>query len=88
MPMCIPEECSRGLSCCSPLASLEDEGGGFICMGKNDGSDVKEDRKQDIYTFCWKNDQIDERSHWDKRDLIDTMSVIAQGLSVIENNIV
>lgn len=28
---------------------------------------------------------IDERGHWDKRDLLDTMSVIAQALSTDEN---
>lgn len=32
-----------------------------------------------------KNDAVDERSVWDKRDLLDTVSVIMQVLSTDEN---
>lgn len=39
----------------------------------------------DRFTLCWKNSAVDERGHWDKRDLLDTMSVIAQALSTDEN---
>lgn len=40
----------------------------------------------DRFTLCWKNGVVDERGHWDKRDLLDdTMSVIAQALSTDEN---
>ena len=86
--MVLPESCLRCLSTCKPLASLEDVEGGFICVGRNDGSEVKDDRKQDIYTYCWLNDQIDERTFMDRRDIVDSMSVMAQALSVIENGVV
>lgn len=58
----------------------------FVCVGLN----RKEDRSvpQDRFTLCWKNSAIDERGHWDKRDLLDTMSVISQALSTDENILV
>ena len=60
----------------------------FICVGKNDGSEVREDiPSDDPYTLCWHNSMIDERSFYDKRDLTDTASVILQALSAIENQI-
>ena len=71
----------------TPLANLTADGSmppaSFICVGANHPASrtVKADR----FTLCWKNAAIDERSHWDKRDLLDTMSVIAQALSTDEN---
>lgn len=54
-----------------------------MCIGFNRPQDraVPGDR----FTLCWKNKAVDERGHWDKRDLMDTMSVIAQALSTDEN---
>lgn len=83
MPLYLPERCLRNREDCNPLSQIEDEEGGFICCGLNDGS--KRVEKQDKFTVCWKNNVIDEETHWDKRDIIDHISVLAQGLSVNEN---
>lgn len=94
MPLCVPDKCHRCLTTCKPLASIESETNpetgmpySFICVGMNDGSEVKEGDKQNKYTVCWHNSQVDDRSFWDKRDLTDTMSVFGQALSAIENGI-
>lgn len=77
--------CLRCRTDCTPVANLSADGEGtsFVCVGFN----RKEDRvvMQDRFTLCWKNNAVDERGHWDKRDLLDTMSVIAQALSTDEN---
>lgn len=77
--------CLRCRTDCVPLSNLssDDEAQSFVCVGLN----RPEDRTvpQDRFTLCWKNNVIDERGHWDKRDLLDTMSVIAQALSTDEN---
>lgn len=77
--------CFRCKDNCTPAANIsaDQEGTSFICVGFN----RPEDRslKQDRFTFCWKNSAIDDLSHWDKRDLLDTMSVISQALSIDEN---
>jgi hypothetical protein len=77
--------CLRCRTDCVPLANLssDSEQKTFVCVGLN----RKEDRviPQDRFTLCWKNTAVDERGHWDKRDLLDTMSVIAQALSTDEN---
>lgn len=77
--------CPRCLSTCTPAANVvsDEEGKSFVCVGFN----RKKDRTipQDRFTLCWKNEAVDEMGHWDKRDLLDTMSVIAQALSVDEN---
>ena len=91
MAIHLPEKCLRLRCDCSPLAQLAadeptDQDGeplDFICVGKNDGSDRT--MPQDEYTLCWKSKHIDDRTHWDKRDLTDTASVIVQALSVIGN---
>ena len=82
--------CFRCRTDCVPAANLaSDEPAlgetpkSFVCVGFN----RKEDRsvQADRFTLCWKNSAVDERGHWDKRDLLDTMSVIAQALSTDEN---
>ena len=82
--------CFRCRHDCTPVANLSaDEPGpdgsvaSFVCVGFN----LQKDRAlpQDRFTLCWKNKAVDERGHWDKRDLLDTMSVIAQALSTDEN---
>jgi hypothetical protein len=78
-------KCFRCREDCTPLSNLssDEELKSFVCVGYN----RKEDRevKQDRFTLCWKNDVVDERGHWDRRDLLDTQSVIAQALSIDEN---
>jgi len=77
--------CLRCLKDCVPLANLssDTEAKSFVCVGLNkvESRTVPQDR----FTLCWKNSLVDERGHWDKRDLLDTMSVIAQALSTDEN---
>jgi len=79
------EQCLRCRDDCVPLANLSSDEGdsSFVCVGYN----KKENRevKQDRFTLCWKNSATDELGHWDKRDLIDTVSVITQALSIDEN---
>lgn len=77
--------CMRCRTDCTPLANLsaDEAGGSFVCVGYNRPEDrtVPGDR----FTLCWKNDAVDERGHWDRRDLLDTLSVIGQALSTDEN---
>lgn len=77
--------CLRCRTDCVPLANLaaDEESGSFVCVGYNRLADRRV--PADRFTLCWKNDVVDERGHWDKRDLLDTMSVIAQALSTDEN---
>lgn len=81
------EKCYRCRNDCIALSNLSADGqdppASFICVGLN----RVEDRVHlpDRFTLCWKNKAVDERGHWDKRDLLDTMSVIAQALSTDEN---
>lgn len=84
-------QCFRCRADCVPLSNLSADQptpdgsapASFVCVGLN----RKEDRTvpADRFTLCWKNGAVDERGHWDKRDLLDTMSVIAQALSTDEN---
>ncbi len=77
--------CLRCRTDCKPIANLvsSQEPKSFICVGYNDRSTRQVE--QDRFSLCWVNDQIDEHGHWDRRDLIDTMSVISQALSIDEN---
>lgn len=82
----LPEKCPRNLSpdVCRPLSQiLADDKSSFICCGHShrDFRKIKDDR----FRLCWKNDEIDEMSDWDERDIKDTMSVMAQALSVDAN---
>lgn len=68
-------KCLRCLKSCDPYGQIQsDNGNSFICVGANDGYDRVVE--QDEYTLCWKNKYVDERSHWDKRDLTDTAAVL------------
>jgi hypothetical protein len=77
--------CLRCRADCTPLANLtaDDIAGSFVCVGYNrpETRAVPGDR----FTLCWKNAVVDERGHWDRRDLLDTLSVMAQALSIDEN---
>lgn len=77
--------CLRCRTDCVPLANLssDTEQKSFVCVGLNKPHNRV--IPQDRFSLCWKNKAVDEFSHWDKRDLIDTMSVIAQALSTDEN---
>lgn len=75
--------CPRGRDECESLSQIiADEHSSFVCCGE-----VKEHARsipQDRYRLCWKNPVVDEMGEYDKRDLIDQMSVIAQAISIIE----
>lgn len=58
-------------------------GESFICVGYNHPKDRSV--PQDRFCHCWKNDSVDEHSHWDRRDITDTMSVMATALSIDAN---
>ena len=79
------ETCPRGRNDCVPLNNVvsDEEPLSFVCVGYNDGSSRQVE--QDRFTHCWKNAAIDERGHWDRRDLIDTAAVMMTALSVDEN---
>lgn len=86
----VPHQCPRLLETCQPLAyncSTEDalHGGpkSFFCCGLNDGSD--REVEQDRFTVCFKNEAIDERGHWDRRDIISQVSILSQALCIDEN---
>lgn len=78
--------CPRGMTTCVPLQNIlstEDGPKSFICCGYND----PETRKviADRFTLCWKNDAVDERGHWDRRDMLDTIAMMTTALSIDEN---
>jgi len=80
----LPKKCLRNLDDCQPISQIcADDNSSFVCCGLNDGSTRK--FKLDKFRLCWKNEEINEMSDWDKRDLTDTASVIVQALSVSEN---
>jgi hypothetical protein len=77
-------DCIRGEEDCEAYALIvSDCKESFVCCGENDGTRRKVE--QDKYTFCFKNAEIDEMSHYDEVDLADQMSVIAQSLSIINH---
>ena len=78
-------KCYRCRQDCMPLSNISggEKAESFICVGYNQKCDRSVDA--DRFTLCWKNDVVDERGHWDRRDLLDTQSVIAQALSIDEN---
>jgi len=85
MPLYLPTKCLRNRDDCEPLAQIESDESpkSFICCGRNDGCTRVE--HLDEFRVCWKNGGIDELSDWDRRDIIDTVSVLAQALSIDEN---
>lgn len=84
MPFYLPNKCLRGRSDCQPLAQIESDNGiSFICCGHNDRT--SRTIPKDEFRVCWKNAEIDEMSDWDKRDITDTISILAQALSIDEN---
>lgn len=77
-------DCPRERDDCVPLSNqMADDGRSFLCIGYNRPQDrhVPGDR----FTHCWKNSAVDERGHWDRRDLLDTVMVMTHALSLDEN---
>lgn len=84
MGIYLPEKCLRDQSDCEPLAQIaSDCGDSFICVGCNDGT--RREVEQDKYTYCWKTPVIDQEDHVDETDLLDTISVMSQAMSVINH---
>ena len=78
----LPERCLRDRADCEPLAQLAaDDGTSFICCGRN----AEREHPADRFRVCWKNDAVDEMGDWSERDIKDTLSVLAQALSVDVN---
>lgn len=79
MSIKLPEQCLRGFLPCQPLGQIEsDNKESHICCGLTG-------RYTDPFQLCWRNKLIEETSSWDKRDLVDTASVILQALSAHAN---
>jgi hypothetical protein len=80
----LPDKCPRGLDFCQPYGQiLSTDGSDFVCCGH-----LEEEYRnipQDRFRLCWKTKTIDEMGDYDRRDLTDTLSVIAQALSVDAN---
>jgi len=77
----LPEKCLRNKDDCKPLAQIESTNHkSFVCCGHSD----KKSRtiKRDKFRLCWKNEYVDEIGDYDEIDLTDTLSVIAQALSI------
>lgn len=76
----VPEYCPRGRDDCKSLSQIIAGGhASFVCCGVNDGSSRKVE--QDRFTVCWKNAEIDDRSHWSERDLKDHLAVLNWALA-------
>lgn len=58
-------------------------GESFLCVGYNHPKDRAV--SQDRFCHCWKNSDVDEHGHWDRRDLTDTISIMATALSIDAN---
>lgn len=79
--------CPRGFDNCEALTNVESstdpDEKSFVCVGYN----KKENRvhKQDRFRHCWVSAGMDVMTDMDRRDFIDTLSVISQALSLDEN---
>ena len=84
MSIQLPQTCPRGLSDCRPLSQVvSDDGSSYICCGCSDPS-TRSVQSDDV-RHCWKNDAVDSMTDFDRRDVIDTISVLSGALSVIAN---
>lgn len=80
----LPEKCLRNETNCSPLSQVvSDCKTSFICCGHNDGTNRS--FPDDRFRLCWVNQNIDDISDFDERDIKDTISVMAQALSADAN---
>lgn len=84
-----PESCPRQCGGCRPLSvvsAYESYTEDFVCMGENDGSDIR--IKSDRFRFCMKNREgIDLLINHERRDLVTWQHVIAQGLLMHEEEL-
>lgn len=84
MPIELPEKCLREGVDCVPFAQIvSDDRTSFICCGMSYPDDRS--RLKDPFRHCFKNDSIDTMHDNDERDLVDTISVLVQALSVHHN---
>ena len=83
----LPEGCYCPKDTCEPLSQIiSTEDGSFFTVCKRINYKPENDRESDDkYVVRFRNDEIDEFNHYDKRDLIDTASVLMQAVSIIEN---
>ena len=80
----LPAACLRGRSDCQPLAQISSaRGESFICCGLSEKG--SRSLLADEFRHCWKNEDCDEMSDCDERDVKDTVSVLAQALSAKAN---
>jgi hypothetical protein len=76
--------CNRGREDCESLSFIKSDcGGSFVCCGHN--TPDNREWKDDIFRVCWKNDHVDEMGDYDYSDMKDTISVLAQALSIDEH---
>lgn len=75
--------CLRNLRAVPLQNIIATSGESFICVGYNHRANRAV--AQDRFCHCWKNDVTDEHGHWDRRDLTDTISVMATALSIDAN---
>lgn len=82
MPITIPDKCLRSdARGCIPLAQIESDcGDSFVCSGHID--EVARTIPQDEFRLCWVSKTVDEMGDYDQQDIIDTVSVLSQALSV------
>ncbi|MBT7349933.1 hypothetical protein HN682_08830 [Candidatus Peregrinibacteria bacterium] len=80
----LPDKCLRDRDDCEAYAQIiDDNEKSFFCCGVNDGSTRK--IKEDKFTLCFKNKELNELSHNDRRDLTSMLSVISQTLCIDDN---
>jgi hypothetical protein len=77
------QKCMRQLRALPLQNIIATSGESFICVGYNHPKE--RNVPQDRFCHCWKNSSTDEHGHWDRRDLLDTVSVMTTALSVDEN---
>ena len=77
----VPEYCPRGIKDCKSLSQVIAAGhASFICCGEHGQGKLVQDK----YRVCFKNAEIDDQQDFDKRDITQTLGVLAGALSVIE----
>ena len=80
----VPDKCLRNRKDCKPCAQIESDcKTSFVCCGM-----VPKKKRvvpQDKFRLCWKNSNVDEMGDYDQRDVIDTISVLSQALSIDAN---
>jgi hypothetical protein len=82
----LPEKCFCDEECIPLSQMVSTDGESYLTVCERLSFEDDDERTlNDKYIVRFKNDQIDDVQYYDKRDLIDTISVLAQAVSVIEN---